>query len=296
MNHRNLEKHQQRCDKYLERTKGEYALDFKSGIYKPESAYTDAKCQCCKPGTERKSPFFVNAATDWPPLFIGWVIGALTLLVVGYYTYVTSGIYKTSQATAIGTIQAAWATRDAAEAARSAANTAKETMVSSRRAWVGLKDAPIISLGTEKVEYSIVLKNFGPSPALRIDAIARPMGIMQVTDNTFGELCANASVFAKLGRNPSLPNGGYTIFPEQPETNDQFTYWTGPPPLDQPFAFVGCIAYVDEFHDGQAKTPIRHTRFCFATDATIKTLLKPENHILAGRSFTKDCPLGHLAD
>jgi hypothetical protein len=176
-------KHKHCCDEYLESTKGSYSLNANSGIYQPKSTPPEQHSERITPGASRETPLFTE--TDWGPvianLLVTGILSLLTLLVVAKYTWVTTGIYETSQAAAIGTIQAAWASQSSAETAAAGLQLTQEQFRNEQRPylWVepgfATQNSPMVLLPLDELRKQVKsmginfqVTNGGHSPAVEV--------------------------------------------------------------------------------------------------------------------------------
>jgi hypothetical protein len=179
VNNRNHRQHQQRCKEHLEATKHAYMFRPDSGLYEPKSAHPEDERQQISPGANPVTPLFVDTRTDWGPSIVAAFLSVLTLLVLGWYTYVTQGILETSQATAVGTIQAAWAAKGAADTASAALRENIKQFRQDERPYLVKEYIKIKKpqMG-EKLFGEVLWRNTGKTPALtaslyiRIDVLS----------------------------------------------------------------------------------------------------------------------------
>jgi hypothetical protein len=143
-----------------------YVFDTASGLYKPKSNESEDQRHNEPTQIVYESPIQVRTGHDW----ISIVISVLTLVIIAIYTNETAGILEASQVGAVGTIQASFATRDAADTARHVADDATKSFHISERPYVTV--ANIEFDGSLEANKEIVLKvkcdNSGRSPALKV--------------------------------------------------------------------------------------------------------------------------------
>jgi hypothetical protein len=169
-----------------------------------------------------------------------------------------------------------------ADAAKNAADTARAALIRGNRPWVGVIGMPISgktfrnAYGKKMAPVALIIKNYGPSPALHVN-VGTVQSLADLgTDNTnqFPDeqfACDEPSLATKESRvDIAGPNAtkhnevivqpvGLTIFP-----NESTTLNIGPLGYENTYLpelevqVVGCIAYIDQFG-----TEIHHTRFCF---------------------------------
>lgn len=167
----------------------------------------------------------------------------------------------------------------------------RDILVIGQRPWVIPSSAPKVSVAEGSSYLKITVQNIGASPALREELIMKPMAFMEVEDKSFDPVCKGAAAVAESGADPSLPNYGQTVYPKWNKPFEMNHPWTVPKYLDQKLAIIGCIAYVDEFRDSPARTPIHYTKFCFLSDDNINRLIAMKEY-----TFSIECPLGQMAD
>src|ERR1700722_10088635 len=171
MNNGDYRKHQQRCNDYLNATNELFVRDSRSGIYQPNSTQSVQEGKDVSHGSSSRTPLFVEPSTDWLPVILTSVLSILTLIVLAIYTWVTQGIFETSQTSAVGTIQAALAANSAAETAAKALANSAYTFRIDERPYVTLdsfpivppKDASLVKAGFNNVHLSF--GNSGRTPA-----------------------------------------------------------------------------------------------------------------------------------
>jgi hypothetical protein len=159
--------------------------------------------------------------------------------------------------------------RKATHAAIKSADTARDALIVSQRPWVSVtKPFRAEVTQVKKNEFSIrtliPVKNFGPSPALKVIAVWK---MIPITANEFGIVEEEAPVkeiidsmcgTAELVSDPTLFQEGFTLFPNEALTRDgKQTVIIENPSDVVTSALGGCIAYRDQFN----KT-VHHTRFC----------------------------------
>jgi hypothetical protein len=166
--------------------------------------------------------------------------------------------------------------------------TAKEAMVRSQRPWVGairvIAREPF-QITNKQVNMPILIfqfKNYGTSPALRINMATQPYFDAAPIFDPFNDQgiwtdippekvseCRNAA--SAFSRPDQL---GKVIFPGETKEIESglFTTYPSLEALSNGLRIHGCIAYRDQF--GQE---IRYTRFCFRTPGSVKsyTLKQP---------------------
>jgi hypothetical protein len=144
-----------------------YVFDASSGLYKPKSY--DARDNS-KEQTQNhihkvvyESPIHVKTRRDW----LSIIISLLTLIVLGVYTIFTSNIYQASEASAVGTIQAAWAAKSAADSAKKGLETSEKFFRRDQRAYVWVKMGTFIDgIGADhKLGVNLQTMNTGKTPA-----------------------------------------------------------------------------------------------------------------------------------
>jgi len=146
---------------------------------------------------------------------------------------------------------------ESADAAKKAADTAYAV----QRPWVGVSDAPTYkttqSDPSHRVrEFSVAIKNFGTSPALKVAVVAQPGKPEQFRKGIDG-ICSQARDFSK---------NSFYLIPNEPykQTHRSFdvSIAEGGPLQDNSVpALLGCIVYSD------ALGGPHHTEFCYMTDA-----------------------------
>jgi hypothetical protein len=180
------------------------------------------------------------------------------------------------------------ANKKAADAAKEAADTARNTLITSQRPWVH-PPAPIritkpIILERDKIVVfgEMLLKNYGPSPALSVvssvDIVTDIKTYQQRADSGCNliERISRENEFAKDKFGPPL-------FPQetmgQPFANSDDT----PHPNLTVLYFAGCIIYRDQFG-----ATLHHTRFCFETPKLAKDFTTTDTLV--------NCNIGQEAD
>jgi hypothetical protein len=164
-----------------------------------------------------------------------------------------------------------------AKAAQDANRIAREALHRSQRAWVGLDGQLTVDVFDTtprlRVESHYKIKNLGNSPAINVITTGWFESDPKNWALTAKFTCDSAKGFAT----GSVPQGtefkgpgpmGYVLLPNQ--THDAAIGsasepWQGPgiPDLKH-FAFIGCVAYVDQFGD------VHWSRFCIGPDPSIK--------------------------
>jgi hypothetical protein len=70
---------------------------------------------------------------------------------------------------------------------------------------------------------------------------------------------------------PNDPSSGFPLFPQVP-TQVGAVQLGGTPQLDDSLVIAGCVAYVDQLHTSEVKSPVHHTWFCYTTFDTLNKL------------------------
>jgi hypothetical protein len=178
--------------------------------------------------------------------------------------------------------------KKSADAAKETADTTRNTLVTSQRPWVH-PSAPIrltkpIILEPNKIVVfgEILVKNYGPSPALSVvssvDIVTDIKNYQQRADNGCNliERISRENEFAKDKFGPPL-------FPQetiaQPFANSDDTLH----PNLTILYFAGCIIYRDQFG-----ATLHHTRFCFETPNLAKDFTTTDTLV--------NCNIGQEAD
>lgn len=193
------------------------------------------------------------------------------------------------------------ASKKSADAAASAADTAKNALAIGQRPWIGPNgtNTATASFTDGAFEIKVVAKNYGQSPALRTDISVLPFDYLTVTEKTIAQACKNAATIPENAPvDPGMRSWGETVFPGGVMTYDAPVTgtWMGVS-IDQRLALVGCIAYVDQFHETPIKTPIHFTQFCFKTERPLKEfLVTGKRQFLVKPEDLSECYLGHMAD
>jgi hypothetical protein len=157
--------------------------------------------------------------------------------------------------------------KNSADAAKSAAETAKGTLLRGQRPWVGFENEPnvVFTEGNPGIQsiISIALKNYGPSPALHLGYYLEPVAL----GNSLAPLEEYSKNFCNMAgigvlTTDKLPgqNFGFYMLPNEVQTIFDKRNWSPEKPFN---LIVGCIAYVDQFHDTPIQSPVHHTSFCF---------------------------------
>ena len=143
---------------------------------------------------------------------------------------------------------------------------AKDNFIKDHRPWVGVK-GPIeirkITFDPSKplATYSVILKNYGPSLALKVAVISYPIMDANNVTAKIEQSCREAGNESEghLPQTPPTLQGGFGSI-EYP--SEESTHWFKEVPLSQnPGNFiliVGCIVYRDQFGEQ------RHTRFAYS--------------------------------
>lgn len=175
-------------------------------------------------------------------------------------------------------------------ASQHAADTARDTLVIGQRPWIGPELAPTASLKASANEIRpflvIAIKNYGLSPALyvshRMAVQADPKTDVQKVQDGFCQLAESAVITKE-----HVPDQSYGIpmFPNGPmRIVDSSNAWKANE-IDHDTVIIGCIAYVDQFHNSPTHSPIHHTRFCFRNWQLIKDTIAAQDHSIAPATF-----------
>lgn len=190
-------------------------------------------------------------------------------------------------------------TKKTANAAKSAAETAHDALIRSNRPWRGVTGIPIVldlrpPIETQNMlvaSMTMVVKNYGPSPALYVNIYPGSF-ISTATDvkSSLDEdrraeraacVMASMSVTEQISKtlvgdkveDVIVPPMGQTIFPNEPAKfyfSDQRFNFRDPVELaNKGWRIVGCIAYTDQFST-KSNPIIHHTLFCYHTPGVIK--------------------------
>jgi hypothetical protein len=236
--------HQQRCKEHLEATEHAYVFRPKSGIYEPRSAHPDSQAEHSHPGARPETPLFTNPKTDWRPHVFTWLIGIITLGTIGWYTYVTQGIFHMSEVGTVGTIEAARAARDAADIANAA-------LEDSRKKWE-IENRPNLSfipddarsilpakfwgqgVPINTIAVSVAMVNQGRTPAVEFRG-PQPIMILSTSDTPpTSHIDTHVGAGETIGVGPpARVTTAYNSFPIPPttlreiQTGTQFLYVLG---------------------------------------------------------------------
>src|SRR5271167_2110223 len=141
------------------------------------------------------------------------------------------------------------------------AETARDALIVSQRPWVGITTPIHAKVSQVKNDEFVIVttvsvKNFGPSPALKVIVICTMAGTIEA-EQLEQEITSNCNL-AEVVTDPSILKTGFTLFPNEVMTRDNNqTVKIEHPEMAFGAVFGGCIVYRDQFDKS-----IHHTRFC----------------------------------
>lgn len=163
--------------------------------------------------------------------------------------------------------------RKATVASSSAAETAKQALVRGQRPWVGPENEPNVALNrsNEGIQSVIVIpiRNYGLSPAFHISYYLEPLDIgnsLNDIQEASKRFCQIAEIGAITTDKVPGTSFGFYMLPNAVQRILDKRAWNAQKPFN---AVVGCVAYVDQFHDTPIQSPIHHTSLCFRSFAPI---------------------------
>lgn len=152
---------------------------------------------------------------------------------------------------------------------RKSTKAAQDALTVSQRPWVGITTpihAEVIQFKQDEfgIRTWIPMKNFGPSPALKVmavwlmtDPIMVHGGIID-EEGPVTEAIESSCSLAELVTEPELLRNGFTLFPSEELRQDRTQTVRIADPGAVPMAALGgCIVYRDQFNKF-----VHHTRFC----------------------------------
>lgn len=155
----------------------------------------------------------------------------------------------------------------------SAAETAKQALVRGQRPWVGPENEPNVALNksNEGIQSVIVIpiRNYGLSPAFHISYYLEPLDIgnsLNDIQEASKRFCQIAEIGAITTDKVPGTSFGFYMLPNAVQRILDKRAWNAQKPFN---AVVGCVAYVDQFHDTPIQSPIHHTSLCFRSFAPI---------------------------
>jgi hypothetical protein len=183
-----------------------------------------------------------------------------------------------------------------AKAANTSADLAKAALITDKRPWLGPERKPDVALtSTDKgvqIDTSLAIKVSGAPPALNVGYFMMPLAYEQVTEEISNDWCDKAELKPSLTGKTNLGSLGVPVF-------GTATIGGSMPNVlskDQHMAVMGCIAYLDQFHES-LKSPIHHTRFCFYMPFTLGEFMGPLPKVALGPQTPMfECLIGLGAD
>jgi hypothetical protein len=220
-----------------------YVFDSTSGLYKPKSYDGKEEREPQRHTITYERPVDVRTRHDW----IATIISAATLIALVIYTDYTRGIFDTSQVSAIGTIQAAWAAQKSADAAKTASNTAQAELELSERPWIKIVD--VKTRGDDPIFGALSFQKIGPykgAPDITRQATLQTSVLLKNIGHSVADVTVSTDLFMgqfSPDKYSALVAAEEKSFCESNErTNPKFTLW----PDDTPFE-----------NNGAASSPIR---------------------------------------
>jgi hypothetical protein len=171
---------------YLDDLEKTHFFDVDSGIYKPNSAKQKPEKETPDPGSGPSTPLFTNHGTDYSALtvaIISALISAITLLIIGIYTYYAGGQWREMQRTA----QAA---TDANRIANSALKQSIRTNIQQERPWIFLdKGREVWDTSSNSPTVKIRMVNWGKLPARNVEGktVVRVVSLNEPLHFIYGE-------------------------------------------------------------------------------------------------------------
>jgi hypothetical protein len=149
-----------------------------------------------------------------------------------------------------------------------------EEMQIEHRPWVGPSAMAEITITNTPAglhfDASVEIKNFGPSAAFRVVPMVEESGfqhiaaLVQIKDGRKSDLCQVADTIVNTDKVSNLSESGFPLYPQAPIRAGAVPR-AGAIQLDDELAVVGCIAYVDQLHSSEVKSPIHHSWFCYGS-------------------------------